>query len=158
MVKRFVNDTNNHHPNNSVNPQTEKILILTYLRCINTIRVGFINNKNIVYIYETRRAREIIQFFLRTGLILGYKVMWRSSNKVPSQRLLQVLLCRQSRPRIIKTISTSTNRQTIKVNRLKKLSNLKTASTYLLLTSRGLLTTHEAVNMGLGGIVLMRID
>jgi ribosomal protein S8 len=91
---------------------------------------------------------------MSTGLIIGYRnVTLKGSDKVT----LEVMLNKTIKNINITNLSTPTNQRTIKFKEIKKLRNIGTASTYILITSYGIVNLRRAAELKTGGIMLAKI-
>lgn len=121
---------------------------------LNIIRVGFTNNKKFVFAPNTTKSISILRSLMNTGLIIGYNnIKLHGSDRV----ILRVMLNKSVKEINITNLSTSTNQRTIRFKEIKKLRNISTASTYILITSWGIVNLQRAAELKTGGIMLAKI-
>lgn len=124
--------------------------MMPYIYIINSINVALTNKKQCIFLKNCNKNKILLKTCVQCGLILGYTTI--TENKI------QIFLNTTSNKFKIRTVSTITNKKTIKINEIKKLSNLKTSSNYILSTSCGIMTLHDAVLKNVGGIILFKIS
>jgi ribosomal protein S8 len=121
---------------------------------LNIIRVGFTNNKKFVFAPNTVKSISVLRSLMSTGLIIGYSnIKLHESDRV----ILRIMLNKSVDKINITNLSTPTNQRTIRFKEIKKLRNISTASTYILITSYGIVNLQKAAELKTGGIMLAKI-
>jgi ribosomal protein S8 len=121
---------------------------------LNIIRVGFTNNKKFVFAPNTVKSISVLRSLMSTGLIIGYSnIKLHESDRV----ILRIMLNKSVDKINITNLSTPTNQRTIRFKEIKKLRNISTASTYILITSYGIVNLQRAAELKTGGIMLAKI-
>lgn len=128
--------------------------MVSYILILNLIRVGFTNNKQFIFVPNTRKSISVLRSLISTGLIIGYRNV---TLKGRDQVTLEVMLNKTIKNINITNLSTPTNQRTIKFKEIKKLRNIGTASTYILITSYGIVNLRQAAELKTGGIMLAKI-
>lgn len=84
---------------------------------------------------------------IKLGIILGYRI---------NGNILKIVINNTHSSKQIKLLSKPSMKINIKYKHILKIKNINTGSAYVLLTNKGILTLHEAINKKTGGILLFK--
>jgi len=103
-----------------------------------------------MFLVKNKKNKIILNLFLQTNLVLGYKEY--------DTKTLKVFLNGISSPYRLKNFFKPTRPRYIKYKDIVKYKNKNTGSTYILSTSKGILPMKEAYKLNIGGILLFKIQ
>ena len=128
---------------------------MSYIRFINCYKQNAIAKKKYYYFDINKKSQQILLKFIELGLIASVKyidvktkkckIFINYTNKTTVFKTLKILL------KLGKKIN-------ISLKTTLKLKKYKTNSTFLMLSSKGIITNFEAINFKIGGVLLCKCN
>lgn len=125
---------------------------MVYISFINAYKQNSLAKKKYYYFRYIKKQLPLISKFLEIGLI---------KHIVKSNNLLKIYINYAGKNCIytnLKILRTPSNHQNINYSSLIKKKEYKTNTTYLIFSTKGILTNFEAIHEKTGGILLCKIN
>jgi len=121
-------------------------------KLLNIIKISILNKKKYFYYSYNHRNMTFIKKFIQLNLIRGSKLIGDKKIKIFIQYV-------NGRPiyTSIKFLYKPSNKFIVNLKTLVKINKYRNNGTYLLFTSKGFITNHEAVLNKTGGILFCKI-
>jgi ribosomal protein S8 len=128
---------------------------MTYIKFIILYQQNSLSKKKYYSIYINKKTKKILQKFIELGLI-----KYTNTNK-KNNKLIYIYVNYTKNMTVFKKIKILyklSKKQNINTKTLLIKKELKSNSTLLLLTSKGILTNFEAIDNNIGGVLLCQIN
>lgn len=118
------------------------------LKLTNVIKLAFLNNSRYITIPKpNKKVEKVVDCLIKNNVII------QQINKGECT----ILYINTSLKTCIKNIYKNSHKRTLTLSKLKKKYWHKTKNMYILSTSIGILSHHEAIKYGVGGVILFKI-
>jgi ribosomal protein S8 len=122
------------------------------IQLLNSIKISSLNKKKYFYFKFNKRNLPFLRKFIQLNLISGVRILKNKKLKIFISYVNGKPLYTK-----IKFLYKASNKFVVNLKTLVKINKYRNNGVYLLFTSKGLVTNHEAVLFNTGGILFCKI-
>jgi len=128
---------------------------MSYIEFINCYKQNAVAKKKYYYFNLNRKSQQVLLKFIDLGLIASIKYL--DNNNIKCKIFINYVN-KTTTFKTLKILLKLGKKSSISLKTSLKLKKYKTNSTFLLLSSKGIITNFEAINFKIGGILLCKCN